>query len=225
MRLVSAELLKLRTTRLLLWLGLLILGLEVLVIALHVSQNSVSELAQARSQRDVVSIAAVSALISLILGIVASAGEFANGTIGHTFLVAPVRERVAAAKLVAAAFAGAVLALAACVFAWALAALSQQSSPGQRVIYQDVTIPAFFDSAVLNWTHRIHNHAGDFSENHYFRVEIRGMDNGLLAVAFHLFTEHFRTHLSRGSGGRRRCSKRDTHRISWAPKTGDVIAD
>jgi len=123
MRLVSAELLKLRTTRLLLWLGLLILGLEVLVIALHVSQNSVSELAQARSQRDVVSIAAVSALISLILGIVASAGEFASGTIGHTFLVAPVRERVAAAKLVAVAFAGAVLAFAACVFAWALAAL------------------------------------------------------------------------------------------------------
>jgi ABC-2 type transport system permease protein len=122
-RLVGAELLKVRTTRLLLWLGLLILGLEVLVIALHVSQNSPAELAQARNQRDVVSIAAVSALISLILGIVASAGEFANGTIGHTFLVAPVRERVAAAKLAAAAVAGAALALAACVFAWALAAL------------------------------------------------------------------------------------------------------
>src|SRR5204863_2228575 len=118
-RLVGAELLKVRTTWLLLWLGLLVLGLEVLVIALHVSQNSLSELAQPRNQRDVVSIAAVSALISLILGIVASAGEFANGTIGHTFLVAPVRERVALAKLAAAALAGAALALAACVFAWA----------------------------------------------------------------------------------------------------------
>ena len=45
-RLVGAELLKVRTTRLLLWLGLLILGLEVLVIALHVSQNSLYELAR-----------------------------------------------------------------------------------------------------------------------------------------------------------------------------------
>ena len=122
-RLVGAELLKVRTTRLLLWLGLLILGLEVLVIALHVSQNSLHELAQPSNQRDVVSIAAVSALISLILGIVASAGEFANGTIGSTFLVAPVRERVALAKLAAAALAGGTLALAACVFAWALAAI------------------------------------------------------------------------------------------------------
>ena len=122
-RLVAAELMKVRTTRLLLWLGLLILGLEVLVIALHVSQNSPAELAQPSNQRDVVSIAAVSALVSLILGIVASAGEFANGTIGQTFLVAPVRERVSAAKLIAVAIAGAGLALAACVFAWALTAL------------------------------------------------------------------------------------------------------
>jgi ABC-type transport system involved in multi-copper enzyme maturation permease subunit len=122
-RLVRAELLKLRTTRLLLWLGLLILALEVLVIALHVSQDSLSSLAEHRTQRDVVSIAAVSALISLILGIVSSAGEFAHGTIGHTFLVAPVRERVAAAKLVAAAIVGAALGLASCVFAWGFAAL------------------------------------------------------------------------------------------------------
>lgn len=122
-RLVRAELLKLRTTRLLLWLGLLIMALEVFVIALHVSQDSVSSLAETRNQRDVVSIAAVSALISLILGIVSSAGEFAHGTIGQTFLVAPVRVRVAAAKLLAVAVAGAVLGLVACAFAWGFGAL------------------------------------------------------------------------------------------------------
>ena len=65
-RLVRAELLKLSTTRLLLWLGLLILALEVLVIALHVSKDSLGSLAEPRSQRDVVSIAASSALIALI---------------------------------------------------------------------------------------------------------------------------------------------------------------
>jgi ABC-type transport system involved in multi-copper enzyme maturation permease subunit len=67
----------------------------------------------------------------LILGIVASAGEFTHGTIGQTFLIAPVRERVAAAKLIAGAFAGLVLALIACAFAWGLAAvlLSVRSVP------------------------------------------------------------------------------------------------
>jgi ABC-2 type transport system permease protein len=122
-RLVHAELLKLVTTRLLLWLGLLIVGLEVLVISLHVSQDSLASLAEARNQRDTVSIAAVSALISLILGIVSSAGEYAHGTISHTFLVSPVRERVVAAKLVAAGLAGAALGLFSGAFAWAFAAL------------------------------------------------------------------------------------------------------
>jgi ABC-2 type transport system permease protein len=130
-RLVRAELLKLRTTRLLLWLGLLTLALEVLVIALHVGQDSLESLAEPRQQRDVVSIAAVSALISLILGIVSSAGEFVHGTINHTLLVAPVRERVVGAKLAAAAIAGAVLGLVSCVFAWGFAALllSSRSVP------------------------------------------------------------------------------------------------
>jgi ABC-2 type transport system permease protein len=122
-RLVAAETLKLVTTRLLLWLGLLLLGLEVLVIALHISQDSLDSLAEARNQRDVVSIAAVSALIALIVGIVVSAGEYTHGTVAPTFLVAPVRERVVAAKLVVGAFAGAALAAGACAFAWVLAAL------------------------------------------------------------------------------------------------------
>jgi ABC-type transport system involved in multi-copper enzyme maturation permease subunit len=122
-RLVGAELLKLRTTRLLLWLALLIVALEVLVISLHVSQDSLASLAEAQNQRDAVSIAAVSALISLILGIVSSAGEYAHGTISHTFLVAPVRERVVAAKLVSAAVAGALLAVVSGAFASGFAAL------------------------------------------------------------------------------------------------------
>ncbi|HKD34504.1 MAG TPA: hypothetical protein VKB73_13745 [Gaiellaceae bacterium] len=123
MRPVGAELLKLRTTRLLLWLALLILGLELLVITLHVFQDPLDTSAGPPQQRADVGIAAVSALISLILGIVASAGEFTHGTIGQTFLAAPVRERVLGAKLAAAAAAGAALGLASCAFAWGYAAL------------------------------------------------------------------------------------------------------
>ena len=122
-RLVRSELLKLVTTRLLLWLALLLIALEVLVISLNVSQESLDSLAEAPRQRDVVSIAATSALISLILGIVGSAGEYTHGTISHTLLVAPVRGRVAAAKLVASGLAGAFLALVAAAFAWGYAAL------------------------------------------------------------------------------------------------------
>ena len=132
-RLVRAELLKLVTTRLLLWNMLLLLALEVLVITLNVTQDSADALASPSRQREIVSIAAVSALISLILGIVSSAGEYGHGTIAHTLLVAPVRRRVAAAKLTATALAGAVLALAAGAFAWGYTALllSARSVPIQ----------------------------------------------------------------------------------------------
>jgi ABC-type transport system involved in multi-copper enzyme maturation permease subunit len=138
MRLVRAEVLKLRTTRLLLWLALLIVGLELLVISLDVANNTIDELGQAHNQRDYVGIAAVSALISLILGIVASSGEYAHGTISHTFLVTPVRERVVAAKLGSAALAGAALAVFSAAFAWGFTALllSARSVPlhlGSRI--------------------------------------------------------------------------------------------
>ena len=105
-RLVRAELLKATTTRLLLWLVLLILALVTLIVSLDAGQNAASDLAGPGHQRDLVSSAAVSALVALIFGIVASAGEYAHGTISHTFLVAPVRPRVVVAKVVAAMLAG-----------------------------------------------------------------------------------------------------------------------
>ena len=122
-RLVRAELLKLVTTRTLLWLGLLTLVLVTLFISLTAGNNGPDELGQIGHQRDLVNFAALSALIALILGIIASSGEYAHNTIGQTFLVAPVRERVVGAKLVAAGLFGLALAAVAEAAAFALAAL------------------------------------------------------------------------------------------------------
>jgi ABC-2 type transport system permease protein len=123
MRLVRAELLKLSTTRLLLWLALLILGFGVLVISLTAGQDSLDELARAGHQRDLVSFAGIAVLISAILGIVAAAGEWTHGTINHTLLVAPVRGRFVAAKTAAVAVTGVGLGLVALAVAFGLTAI------------------------------------------------------------------------------------------------------
>jgi len=122
-RLVHAELLKLVSTRLLTWLGLLTLALVALLLSLTAANNSADELARVGQQRDLAAFAAVSALVALILGIVASAGEYAHETIGHTFLVSPVRERVVAAKLLAGTLTGLVLGASAAAVSLALTAL------------------------------------------------------------------------------------------------------
>jgi ABC-type transport system involved in multi-copper enzyme maturation permease subunit len=141
-RLVRAELLKLTTTRLLLWLALLVLALELLVISLTAAQDSTEDLMQASSQRDLVTVAAVSALISLILGIVSATGEYEHGTASQTFLVAPARERVVAAKLVAVALVGAALAALADAFAYGLSSLwlSGRSVPPQLATRETLAV-------------------------------------------------------------------------------------
>ena len=130
-RLVRAELLKLTSTWVLLWLSLLMFGLETLFVSLNAAQNSTEYVARPGTQRDLVSAAAISALIAAIVGILVSAGEYAHGTIGQTFLVSPRRVRVLAAKLVAATFAGVGLAVVADAAAYGLAALwiSGKSAP------------------------------------------------------------------------------------------------
>lgn len=116
-RLIDAELFKLRTTRM--YLGLLGAAtvLVVVVTALHFvlagdasltiegAPEAVTTQAELRSVLDVSSVAV---LFTLILGATAIAGEDRHHTIATTFLLTPARWKVVAAKVVGYAIAGAV---------------------------------------------------------------------------------------------------------------------
>jgi len=130
-RLVRAELAKLSTTRLFLWLGLLIIALSGFVTTITVLSTDELSLANLSQQRSIAQFAAVGAIIALIVGIVQSSGEYAHGTIAHTFLVSPLRPRVVAAKLIAGAIVGVLVAGFAELVTWTIAAawISGRSVP------------------------------------------------------------------------------------------------
>ena len=130
-RLIRAELVKLSTTRLFLWLGLLLVALSAFVTSTTILSNQRSTLEELSQQRSIAQFAAVGAIIALIVGIVLAAGEYTHGTIAHTFLVTPVRGRVVAAKLIAGAIVGVLVTGFAELVTWGIAAawISGKSLP------------------------------------------------------------------------------------------------
>jgi ABC-2 type transport system permease protein len=123
--LVRAELLKLRTNRLM----PAIAAITVVLVGLTVSA---SILAAGRAQgtfgldtpegvRNVLGSAWPAATIVLILGILAMSGEMRHGTITSTFLVTPDRRRVVMAKLATYGIVGLASAAAALAVAFAIA--------------------------------------------------------------------------------------------------------
>jgi ABC-2 type transport system permease protein len=123
-RLIHAELLQLattRTARVLLALaaaGTAAITVLVLVFAGRPGQPALGEDAL---RQLVLAPNGPLTLAALVLGVLGMAGEFRHGTATSTFLVTPVRGRVVAAKLVAAAVAGLALALVAAVVVLAIA--------------------------------------------------------------------------------------------------------
>ena len=123
--LVRAELLKLRTVALPLWLlltTLLLVGLGVLATVLTAGIEG-SPLQ--RDDPDVLAVAVSSAaganVVVLVLGILVLTQEFRFGTATPSFLVTPRRWRVLAAKLVAASLAGLAFAVLSAALALGLA--------------------------------------------------------------------------------------------------------
>ena len=117
MNLVSAELLKLRTTRPPYWLLLVAIAIAALSAAGLVGSGSLDEdraLALAQG-------ASFGSMFVTVLGILIVTNEYRHGTVMTTFLAEPRRVRVLAAKVVTAALAGVVFALACSIVAAAIA--------------------------------------------------------------------------------------------------------
>jgi ABC-2 type transport system permease protein len=113
-RVVTSELLKLRTTRTFYALAGSALALVVLAVVLPLAIED--DFSAEDDVRSVLSSAGVAGLIALILGVVFSAGEYRHGTIAWTLLVTPARLRVAAGQAIASAVAGAAVTAIAAAF-------------------------------------------------------------------------------------------------------------
>jgi ABC-2 type transport system permease protein len=123
-RLIKAELLKLRTTRtVLVLLALAAAGTAALVtlVLVFAGRPGQPALGDDALRQLVLAPNGPLTLAALVLGVLGMAGEFRHGTATSTFLVTPVRGRVVAAKLVAAAVAGLAIALVAAAVVLAIA--------------------------------------------------------------------------------------------------------
>ena len=126
---LRAEVLKQRTARtnrlLLAWM----VGLVVLVVALHVFSFSTGTLAQEANQMKILGLGtSIGALFAALLGAMSITGEFRSGTIRPTFLVTPRRTHVVGAKVAASMLAGSGIGL----LAEALAAAAEAAGLAAR---------------------------------------------------------------------------------------------
>jgi hypothetical protein len=128
-RLIGAELLKIRTTRTFWGLTGGAVGLVLLIVVLSLSLDD--SLNTETNVRDLLSVAGFSGLMALVLGVVVGAGEYRHGTIAWTLLVTPHRLRAVSAQAAACAIAGAAIGLTTFLAATAVAIpwLSAKDAP------------------------------------------------------------------------------------------------
>jgi hypothetical protein len=125
---VSAELLKLRTTRTA--FGFLV-AIVLLTLAIDAASFATGTFNTEDDIESALSGASVAAILLLILGIVGTTGEYRHGTITSSLLGTPERRRLVVAKLLAYLIAGAVLGAAAIAVTFAIGVpwLSARDAP------------------------------------------------------------------------------------------------
>jgi ABC-2 type transport system permease protein len=108
-RLVAAELLKLRTTRTFWALAGAAAALVLLIVVLSLILDD--GLDSDDDVESVLSTGGIAGLLTLVLGVVAAAGEYRHGTIASTLLVTPQRLRAVGAAVLACLLGGLVIGL------------------------------------------------------------------------------------------------------------------
>jgi ABC-2 type transport system permease protein len=128
-RLIGAELLKIRTTRTFWGITAGAVGLVLLIVVLSLSLDD--SLNTETNVHDLLSVAGFSGLLALVLGVVVGAGEYRHGTIAWTLLVTPRRLRAVSAQALACGLAGIAIGLTAFLVATAVAIpwLSAKDAP------------------------------------------------------------------------------------------------
>jgi ABC-2 type transport system permease protein len=151
-RLIGVELLKLRTIRLTYALLATAAGLIAVFSVLEASRagtaRGVAPLYTASGLNAVITGGIWALLLAAVLGVTVSSGEFRHSTATMTYLAAPQRGRVLAAKVAASAVAGAVFGLVGYVIAAAVG-LIFVASRGYRVTIGAATIAGHGAGAVI----------------------------------------------------------------------------
>jgi ABC-2 type transport system permease protein len=153
-RLIKAELLKLTTTRMLLWstLALILLqGLTILAALLFASEEGRFVLTSEFTQRTVLSSGGTYGVIVILLGIMGMTSDYRHGTITPTLLVAPWREQVVMAKIVVHALAGLMLGLLSTALTLAIA-LPGLAARGAELVLSGGDMVAIFGGGLLYFT-------------------------------------------------------------------------
>jgi ABC-2 type transport system permease protein len=117
--LIRTEVLKLRTVR---WPWVLLLA-QIGIVILGVTGFAMAKGSQPIDAQIALEHVGLTSLLTLVLGIMAVAGEYRDSTMASTFLVTPRRERVIAAKLVTFTVLGFIFATLTAIVAVAVTAL------------------------------------------------------------------------------------------------------
>jgi hypothetical protein len=152
---LRAELLKLRTTRLMAAMTGLAVALTALIGVLEAvtagtgKGMAIPSLTTADGLRDNLASSGFALLIAILLGVVIASGEFRLKTATDTYLDQPDRGRVLTAKAIAAAVAGAVLGIAVAATATGIALGFAASRGGGTLALSDPTIARYAGGAVI----------------------------------------------------------------------------